>query len=182
MNYQHPERAGRLAADYTLGLMPVRARRRFERAVAADATLAAVVAAWGERLAPLDEPTDGEMPPARVWRAIEARIESDRQRPVRRWSFALFWRGAAVSAAAACAAIVLFVALGPMKLPGTVEALLDRTGLSGWIEAMPHPPADIGLSTITLGVSERERPRWIRAALLLTNDVETLTVAPPPTR
>ena len=61
----------------------------------------------------------------------------------------------------------------------TVEALAEKTGVSNWIAAAQRAPADIGLSTIRLGVPERERPRWLRAALLLTDDALPLTKEPP---
>ncbi|MGA8401685.1 MAG: hypothetical protein WB697_17490, partial [Stellaceae bacterium] len=56
-----------------------------------------------------------------------------------------------------------------------VAALAEKTGIDGWIASAQHAAPDIGLSTMRLGVPERERPRWLRAALLLTND--TLPVA-----
>ncbi len=182
MRYERAELGERLAADYVLGMMPRRARRRFERAMAGSATLAAAVAGWSESLGLLDAMTEDEMPPARVWRAIERRIGPTTHLPAparRRVGPRTFWRGLAATAIAACAAVAIIIALNPAPLPNLVEALAEKTGLPGWIAAVQHAPADIGLSTIALGVPERERPRWIRAALLLTGDALPLTADPP---
>jgi len=173
MKYERPELGERLAADYVLGLMPPLARRRFERAMAHDATLAATTALWSERLGALDETTAGETPPARVWRAIEQRIAALAPSPVaaaRPRSFRFAWRGFAVSAAVACAAIAIYVAVNPAPLQHDIIALASRVGMAGWDGTAKPPMPDIGLSTMRLGVSERERPRWLRAALLATND------------
>ena len=57
MRYDRPVLGNRLAADYVLGIMPRRARCRFEQVIARDATLASLVAGWAERLKPLDTTT-----------------------------------------------------------------------------------------------------------------------------
>jgi hypothetical protein len=182
MRYGRPELGDRLAADYVLGMMPQRARQRFERAMADDATLRAAVGAWSDRLKPLDDITVGEKPPARVWRAIEHRVQFAAPAPARgrlRPGAFTFWRGLAATAVTACAALVIYIVLYPKPLPQIFEALADKTGLPDWIASAKHSPSDVGLSTVNLGTSERERPRWIRAALLLTNDARSVTVDPP---
>jgi anti-sigma factor RsiW len=180
MRYERPELGERLAADYVLGMMPLRARRRFERAMAGHATLAAAVAGWGELLAPLDATATEEPPPARIWQAIERRV-GPRLRQAARWpaEALVVWRALALTAIAACAALLIYIAVDPAPLSNLAEAVAAKTGLSGWMASAEHAPADIGLSTIRLGVPERERPRWLRAALLLTDDTVPLTAAPP---
>jgi anti-sigma-K factor RskA len=168
-----------------LGMMPPRARRRFERAMATNATLAALVATWSDRLAPLDTLIAEEAPPARVWRAIDQRVgpaPSVRRAPRPR-GVGFFWRGFGAVAVGACAAVAIYIAVSPAPVTGFVAELIDKAGLSRVIEAAEdHAPADIGLSTIRLGVPERERPRWLRAALLLTDDAVPLTQSPKPSR
>lgn len=179
MRYDRPELAERLAADYVLGLMPQRARARFDRAIARDATLAALTAGWAERLKPLDDATADEPPPAWVWRAIEQRLEGVAPAgPRQRARIFTFWRGFTAVAVAACAAIVLYVAVNPATRPTVVAELAAKTGLSGWV-ATPHA-GSVGLSLMRPGTSERERPRWLRAALLLAGGSKiTGTVEPP---
>ena len=181
MNYDRPELGGRLAADYVLGLMPPSARRRFERAMAGNATLAAIVAGWSDRLTPLDAMTPEETPPAHVWRAIERRVGPGLETaPRKRAGIRVFWSAFAATAVTGCAALALYAALSPVPLSQTIEAVADRVGLPGSAIPAAHSPADIGLSTMNIGVSERERPRWIRAALLLTGDALTITTGSPP--
>jgi len=84
-----------------------------------------------------------------------------------------FWRGVGAFALAACAAIVIYVSVQPMP-SATVADLAGKVGLSGVVASAQRMP-DVGLSTMALGVSERERPRWIRAGLLLTGDALPLT-------
>lgn len=181
MNYGRPELGERLAADYVLGMMPARARQRFERVMAHDATLAARVAGWSERLGPLDEATADQTPPAHVWRHIEQRIgiATPTRSTERPGFFGFSWRGFAITVAAACAAIVIYVAANPTPLRTEIAALAEKTGLGDWIATAQHAAPDIGLSTMRLGVPERERPRWLRAALLLTDDALPLTAKWP---
>ena len=178
MDYNRPELGERLAADYVLGLMPQRARQRFERELAGSANLSAIVAGWSERFALLDETTRDEAPPARVWHAIDRRVGVGGA-PSRRRPLGLFWRGMALTAAAACAAVVIYVAPDPTSLHRELHALADRAGVSGWVGSAPRAMPDIGLSTMRLGVPERERPRWLRAALLLSSEALPLTLPPP---
>ncbi len=180
MRYDRPELVQHLAADYVLGLMPRRARWRFERVFARNMSLAAAVAEWSERLEPLDAMTADATPPAYVWRAIDRRVGPG-IRPVERQRAGLrvFMRVILATAVTACAALVISVALNPTRLPGIVDALSEKLGLPVWMEAAKRAPADLGLSTMSLGISERERPRWIRAALLVTGDAAPITAGLP---
>jgi len=192
MRYDRPELGERLAADYVLGLMPIRARRRFERAMAGNATLAAWVAAWSDRLTPLDTITADETPPPQVWRAIERRVGPALSEPMPargRGGALAFWRGIATAAIAACAALVLYIAIYPEPLPKIVAVLADTTGLPGWV-AFAGRSGKVGVSAIgtvgkdaghsfqlwgigggapkPLGLlpADPDRPLWVRAAML----------------
>jgi hypothetical protein len=178
MDYNRPNLGERLAADYVLGLMPPRARQRFERELAASATLSAIVAGWSERFAPLDDTTRDEAPPAHIWRAIDRRIGAGAAPAQRRCSLSVFWRGVVLTAVAACAAVIIYVAPNPAALHRDLRALADRAGISDLVGSAPHAMPDIGLSTMRLGVPERERPRWLRAALLLSSEALPLTTPP----
>ncbi len=184
MDYNRTELGDRLAADYVLGMMPPRARRRFETAMSGNATLAATVAAWSDRLSPLDSLTADEAPRAHVWRAIKQRIESasPASSQWRTWIGPLtFWRGFAAIAGAAVAAVALYVAINPAPSRDIAAALSEKVGLPDLIASAQHSQTHIGLSTISLGGPERERPRWMRATLLVTDDTLPLTgeAAPP---
>lgn len=71
MNYDDPTLRDHLAAEYALGTLKGRARRRFERLMAADPALRGLVAGWESRLNPLAESVGAVAPPAAVWARID---------------------------------------------------------------------------------------------------------------
>jgi anti-sigma-K factor RskA len=74
MDYSLPERADKLAAEYVLGTLRGRARRRFEALLPAHAELRRAVARWHDTLMPLAAGVTPMPPPAHVWRRIEDRL------------------------------------------------------------------------------------------------------------
>lgn len=74
MDYGHPERAERLAADYAVGTLRGGARRRFERLLPAHPALAAATAAWSARLQLLAGQVAPVEPPPHVWTTIQTRL------------------------------------------------------------------------------------------------------------
>src|SRR5258708_37042422 len=74
-----------LAAEHALGTLRGGARRRFAELARADGALAAALRRWDEALAPLAEAIRPVEPPARVWRAIEARLMPASPRSVSPW-------------------------------------------------------------------------------------------------
>ena len=135
MRYDDPELRDRLAADYVLGTMPRGARRRFEQLIERDATLAAAVAAWESRLAPLDEATPEAPPPQRVWREIERRLGAPPKVTAvsRRFPPLAWWRGLALAAVAGCAGLGLYIGLAPGPSPTVLAVLSDKGGAPTWI-------------------------------------------------
>jgi anti-sigma-K factor RskA len=67
------ELVDRLAAEYVLGTLRGRARRRFERWLVSP-QVGAMVMAWEERLAGLESPLQPVAPPETVWRGIETKL------------------------------------------------------------------------------------------------------------
>ena len=76
----------RLAAEYVLGTLRHRARRRFERWLLSP-QVGALVKAWEDRLAGLEPQLTPVQPPAEVWRGIENKLELRKmqRRPATRW-------------------------------------------------------------------------------------------------
>ncbi|WP_431046159.1 anti-sigma factor [Roseateles sp. L2-2] len=74
MDYGHPERAERLAADYAVGTLRGGARRRFEKLLPAHPALAAATATWTARLQLLAGQVAAVEPPASVWATIQMRL------------------------------------------------------------------------------------------------------------
>ena len=124
MRYDDPRLRDMLAAEYVLGTLAARPRRRFQRLLRYDVDLRRTVAQWEARLTPLAGSVPAVEPPARVWRAIEARIA--RRRPARSWwSSTALWRGAAaVSTALVIALATLLVARMPAEDPAAGVAVL----------------------------------------------------------
>jgi anti-sigma-K factor RskA len=79
-----------LAAEYVVGTLHGRARRRFEAMARDDREVAAIVERWEAQLTPLAEGISPIEPPARLWGAIEARIAPPRSASVS--SADAFWR------------------------------------------------------------------------------------------
>jgi anti-sigma-K factor RskA len=86
MKSANRELVDRLAAEYVLGTLRGRARRRFERWLVSP-QVGALVTAWEDRLAGLEPPLKGVTPPASAWRGIENRLELRKleRAPLTRW-------------------------------------------------------------------------------------------------
>ena len=74
MKTSNRELLDRLAAEYVLGTLRFRARKRFERWLLSP-QVGALVNAWEERLAGLEPQLKSVTPPSTVWRGIETRLE-----------------------------------------------------------------------------------------------------------
>jgi anti-sigma-K factor RskA len=101
-----PELRERLAAEYALGTLRGRARERLKRWMRDDPELAREVAKWEARLAPLAHAVAPVAPPARVWNALQARLDGARKMSFSVWK-ALGWM--ASGAAAALVAVTLLL-------------------------------------------------------------------------
>ena len=120
MKYRDPVLRKALAAEYALGTLQGRARRRFERILEANPELTRLVTAWQEQLQPLNESLEPIQPPARVWRRIERRIAAHRPRGRigDLWNSLAFWRAAAL--AGTIAALVLAIVLASVARPAQI--------------------------------------------------------------
>jgi len=103
MNLSRPDRAARLdalAAQYALGTLSSRARRRLGAIARTDAAVAAAIHGWELRLAALADTVPGVTPPPRVWDGIRGRLglAADRaaSAPVGGWGSLSLWRGLAL--------------------------------------------------------------------------------------
>lgn len=177
MRYTDPELRDRLAAEYVLGTMPVRARRRFEQLMAAEPEIALAVTQWSARFAPLDAATSPETPPARVWRAIARRIPETGDQPTsgRSWLDALaLWRGLTAAALAALAAVVIYFTLAWNPPATTVVAVLsDQAGAPAWVAVRGPRAGEVSVSATgpvarqpgrsleLWGIAGAGKPRWL---------------------
>ena len=154
MNYRDPKLRNLLAGEYAMGLLPPRARARFERLMAGDAELARLVADWRERLAPVDQTAPPVAPPRRIWRAVEqGTLQRSFPAPTRSASLLqslAFWRGFAGAATAVAAALVLYVALGPgpSRAPAVVAVLADSAGTPAFIATRAERAAEVAVAPV----------------------------------
>jgi anti-sigma-K factor RskA len=105
MKSANRELLDRLAAEYVLGTLRGRARRRFERWLVSP-QVGALVKAWEGRLAGLEPPLESVDPPAAVWQGIETKLELRRRQraPAMRWL--------SLAAAAAVVGVLGWLAVG----------------------------------------------------------------------
>ena len=143
MRYQNPQLRDQLAAEYVVGTLSRRARLRFQRLLKYDADLRRSVSTWEARLMPLAELVPEVTPPARVWRAIEARIRGHRAQSSF-WASLGWWRGlAAISTAFVIVLATMLVTRQPAEESvSTVAVLADGKSQPAMVVAWPQqaPP------------------------------------------
>jgi anti-sigma-K factor RskA len=120
MKSANRELVDRLAAEYVLGTLRGRARRRFERWFISP-QVGALVKAWETRLAGLEPPLERVTPPATVWLGIEGKLalRQLQRRPALRWL--------SVAAAAAFFAVAGWFVLRQAVPPDVVTPPLAAT-------------------------------------------------------
>jgi anti-sigma-K factor RskA len=157
MKYDDPRLRDILAGAYVMETLPRRAAARFERLMANDPALGALVEEWRERLAPLDATVTPVEPPTRVWRAIERQIAAPTpiHRPVPQrtpwWDWLPLWRGLALGAMAAAAALLLYIAVPsplPPAGPEVVAVLTDQSGAPAWIATAEPRDARVSIAAL----------------------------------
>jgi len=118
MKSANRELVDRLAAEYVLGTLRGRARRRFERWLVSP-QVGSIVKDWESRLVGLEPKLEGVTPPATVWNGIEKRLELRRpgRAPAMRWI--------AVAASLLLFAVIGFFTLNTHPLPATQLAALQ---------------------------------------------------------
>jgi anti-sigma-K factor RskA len=113
MNYTDPDIRERLAAEYVLGTMPERARRRFESQLKMSPALRAAVSEWETRLTPMASAVPEITPPRRVWKNIQQRIGGNRSvaNSAGWWNNLGLWRAATGLATIALVTLGFFLAI-----------------------------------------------------------------------
>lgn len=113
MNYRNQELLDRLAAEYVLGTLPERARKRFERVLHTEPLAQAAVSEWEQRLNQMAEFSVPVEPPATAWQQIEQRLFPAPAKP--RWYERLeLWRGLAVVSSLFAVVFATLIVLTPV--------------------------------------------------------------------
>ena len=111
MKFANEALRNKLAAEYVLGTMSARARRRFEINLKENPALRRAVVQWENRLTPLALALPEIEPPSRVWQAIESRIYPGRQARPGFWESLSFWRISSFASGLVALALLILVAL-----------------------------------------------------------------------
>ena len=106
----------KMAAEYVLGTMSTRARRRFELYLRANPQLRQAVSQWEFRLTSLTDAVAPIQPPRRVWQAISARLHFGRASSAFRDSLS-FWRLSSFASGLLALVLVIFVAVPRPQAP-----------------------------------------------------------------
>ncbi len=131
MKLESSELRGKLAAEYVLGTMSSRTRRRFNTMLKQMPALRRNVADWESRLLPLANVLPEIEPPARVWKAIEARIQGNRPSKTAAgfWQNLSFWRLSSFASGALALALIVFIGLpgrqATEELPGRMVVVMN---------------------------------------------------------
>ena len=79
MEYRNkPQLRDALAAEYVLGTLAGRARRRFEAWLKPDAALRLTVSEWEARLTPMAAVIEEVLPPKRLWERVSSHPSTHR--------------------------------------------------------------------------------------------------------
>jgi anti-sigma-K factor RskA len=100
----------KLAAEYVLGTMSARARRRFQIYLRGNPQLRNAVSQWELRLTPLTDAVAPIEPPLRVWQTVRARLHFQRASPAF-WENLSFWRLSSVASGLLALARIIFFSL-----------------------------------------------------------------------
>jgi anti-sigma-K factor RskA len=161
-----PDLAEALAAEYVLGTLPGRVRQRFARRMREEAVLARAVREWEARLVPMAVALPPVTPSARVWRAIERRIDAaDRTaRPRWRvWDSLAFWRGLSLVASGATAALLVTTAIQrPAASPVLQSVAAAAQALAPGYVAMLRD--DSAAMRLVAHAPRDSRELWVRTA------------------
>ncbi len=122
MKFANEELRNKLAAEYVLGTLSARARRRFEFNLKENPGLRRAVAEWEKRLTPLALALPEVEPPSRVWQAVESRIRpGGHARPGFRESLS-FWRLSSLASGVLALVLLVIVAIPELRTPPEAES------------------------------------------------------------
>jgi anti-sigma-K factor RskA len=146
MRYQEPELQDRLAAEYVMGNLTGGARRRFERLLLKYPELMDAVAAWTNRLQPLNEKIVPVTPPASIWMNLKSHIDDSYSESL--WTNLSFWRGFGILAASLLLVVSLYFSFGN---PATqhIVVVTNKYAQPEWVVKASSQSRRVMVQTIT---------------------------------
>ncbi|MFB9949962.1 anti-sigma factor domain-containing protein [Rhizobium puerariae] len=143
-----------LAGEYVLGVLSLEDRKRIEARIGRDKAFAAIVARWQENLSGFNDEYEGQMPSARVYAGIEARLFPQRSFAQELagggwWNSLLLWRSLAF---ASLAVLITYVSLETGWLGGQGSArplVAEMAGEGNAISLLARYDAGSGRLQIT---------------------------------
>ena len=197
MKFANDALRNKLAAEYVLGTMSARARRRFEINLKENPALRRAVAQWEKRLTPLALALPEIEPPSRVWQAIESRIRPGRQARPAFWESLSFWRISSFASGLVALALLILVALPGVRPTDDTRMVVVMTDLQTSNPAMtvswePGKPGKrvmrirvIGHADMAPGTAwelwmlpgKEQKP--VSLGLITTHDAQTVIVPEP---
>jgi len=119
MRYSNPQLVQRLAAEYVLGTLTGRARRRFENLMTESHHVRAAVWHWERQLNPLAQAAGSMQPRSGVWEQVLERTGAKAEREIAHvpWFERLgLWRGLSLAATAAAVVFAVLLARTPTEV------------------------------------------------------------------
>lgn len=125
-----PQERDALAAEYVLGTLDAQGSEQVRAWLEGDADLAASVADWEARLAPLQALAVPEAPPPALWERISRTLEPAVP-PARAWRFP--WPVFGLGASAVAAGLAAFMMLRPPAQAPLMTVLLTSQDQPAWL-------------------------------------------------
>jgi anti-sigma-K factor RskA len=134
MRYTDPTLRDMLASEYVLGTLRGRARRRFERLLAEDGNLRALVGRWEGKLNLLADALPPVEPPKRIWEQIERSLWPGSPR-TSIWSSLRLWRALALVSSTFALVLAAYLGLRPAPevAPEVLAVLTSQEQQAGWV-------------------------------------------------
>jgi anti-sigma-K factor RskA len=128
-----PQARDELAAEYVLGTLEAREAVEVATALPNNPELAAAVARWEARFAPLTALATPEAPPPGLWARIEAILDPPKAQPVAWFGRLAPWRLGAIGATAVAAGLAAILLLRPAPEPLMMTVLLTDQTQPAWL-------------------------------------------------
>jgi anti-sigma-K factor RskA len=128
-----PQARDELAAEYVLGTLEAREAVEVTAALPANPDLAAAVARWEARFAPLTALATPEAPPPGLWARIEAILDPPQPQPVAWLGRLAPWRFGAIGATVVAAGLAALLLLRPAPEPLMMTVLLTDQTQPAWL-------------------------------------------------